>query len=340
MAYKADVLEVLIASPSDVQKERDLITKAIHDWNIENSHAEQVVLLPVRWETHANTEYDGYDTQEVLNRQFVRGCDILVGAMRSKLGTPTRKAESGSVEEIEEFIKSKKPVKLYFSTEGHPENVDLEQLNKLRKFKNDYQGKGIYKNYENSTDLKDKIRADLTAEVRKFKKKQLGPENHKGGLKGAFFIFHASTDRPLTGKIWHELVTGSYQDRYLTSELCQASIEKLLKFKQKGQLAEVQVLGLYYGNKYTEQNGVRIKITDIKRIGNQLDFSFEYIEDTGLPSRLIVENIGKNYSKHDGQKPQLIVNVGMELNDVVVKCRARLADFNMHVLRENALRRR
>lgn len=64
MAYSAQVLNVLIASPSDVYEERDLITNTIYKWNALNSQDEKIVLLPVRWETHVRTEYRGDDTQE------------------------------------------------------------------------------------------------------------------------------------------------------------------------------------------------------------------------------------------------------------------------------------
>lgn len=171
MAFQAAVLQVLIASPSDVQEERNVIPKVIYEWNALNSVVENIVLLPVKWETHSSTEYDGNDTQEILNKQFVREADILVGAMWTKLGTPTVKSESGTVEEIEEFIKSGKPIKLYFSTSGLPHDVDVTELQRVRKFKQEYQGKGIYKEYNTIQSLESQLMTDLTREVRKLKVK-------------------------------------------------------------------------------------------------------------------------------------------------------------------------
>ncbi len=50
---KATILNVLIASPSDVPTERDAVEGAIQEWNA-NHHAETgIILLPVRWETHS-----------------------------------------------------------------------------------------------------------------------------------------------------------------------------------------------------------------------------------------------------------------------------------------------
>ncbi|WP_225340553.1 hypothetical protein [Lysinibacillus capsici] len=169
MAYSAQVFNVLIASPSDVYEERDLITNSIYKWNALNSQEEHIVLLPVRWETHASTAYNGSDTQEILNEQFVRDCDILIGVFWSKLGTATLKSSSGTLEEIEEFVDLKKPVKLYFSSQPLPHNIDIEQLIKLREFKKIYQQKGIYFEYTSLENLESLLLADITREVRRFK---------------------------------------------------------------------------------------------------------------------------------------------------------------------------
>ena len=53
MSFNAQTYRVLIASPSDLTDERQAVTDAINEWNAEHASAEGVVLLPVRWETHA-----------------------------------------------------------------------------------------------------------------------------------------------------------------------------------------------------------------------------------------------------------------------------------------------
>ncbi|MDX5868493.1 hypothetical protein SIL80_21925 [Bacillus cereus group sp. BfR-BA-01119] len=177
MSYSSTVVEVLIASPSDVLKERELVTQAIYEWNASNSKYEGIVLLPIKWETHSTPEYDGLDTQEVLNRQFVRECDILVGIMWTKVGSPTQKANSGTLEEIEEFIKTRKPIKMYFSKASLPHDVNTVELEKLRTFKKTYQNQGIYKDYEDLKELKEQVMKDLTYEVRKIKKNIISNSN-------------------------------------------------------------------------------------------------------------------------------------------------------------------
>ena len=85
MSFKSETYRILIASPSDLVDERQTATEAINDWNSLHAVAESVVLLPVKWETHA-TPQSGIRPQEAINRQLVHECDILVGMFWTKLG--------------------------------------------------------------------------------------------------------------------------------------------------------------------------------------------------------------------------------------------------------------
>src|SRR6266852_236273 len=114
MSFKSETYRVLIASPSDLAEERRAATEAVNEWNAPHAAAESVVLLPVKWETHA-TPQSGVRPQDAINRQLVRDCDILVGMFSTKIGTSTGVAESGTVEEIDQFVSVGKPALLYFS---------------------------------------------------------------------------------------------------------------------------------------------------------------------------------------------------------------------------------
>jgi hypothetical protein len=107
MPFNAATYRVLIASPSDLAEEREAATMAINDWNAQHAAAEGIVLLPVKWETHARPQ-SGTRPQEAINTQIVQGCDILIGMFWTKLGTRTGVADSGTVEEINQFVDQKK----------------------------------------------------------------------------------------------------------------------------------------------------------------------------------------------------------------------------------------
>lgn len=50
MSYKANVYNVMIASPSDVAKERTKVVEALAEWNRHNTAERKCVFLPLRWE--------------------------------------------------------------------------------------------------------------------------------------------------------------------------------------------------------------------------------------------------------------------------------------------------
>jgi hypothetical protein len=78
----------------------------------------------------------GIRPQAAINTQLVRQSDILIGMFWTKIGTNTGIAESGSVEEIDQFAAAGKPTLLYFSGRPvNPDKIDLKQQGRLRTFK-------------------------------------------------------------------------------------------------------------------------------------------------------------------------------------------------------------
>ena len=69
MPLRAIVYRILVASPSDVIEEREIIPQVIHAWNAANSYYRRVYLEAVLWETHATSEMSDRP-QGILNRQF------------------------------------------------------------------------------------------------------------------------------------------------------------------------------------------------------------------------------------------------------------------------------
>ena len=127
MPYQATIYRVMIASPSDVAEERQIIREVVNEWNAVHSSTRSIALLPVGWETHSATEMGGR-AQSVINRRILDNCDLLVGAFWTRIGTPTGQSVSGTVEEIERHVGQGKPVMLYFSSVPViPESIIREQ---------------------------------------------------------------------------------------------------------------------------------------------------------------------------------------------------------------------
>ena len=171
ISFKATTYRILIASPSELEEERKEIPQAIYAWNALNSFDQKIVLLPVKWETDTVPEMGG-DPQDIINKQIVEDCDILIGVFWYRIGTATSEEESGTVEEIKKFNKSGKPVMLYFSSKDIPKTkLDTDQYNRLQKFEKECRGDGIVDGYSIIPELKEKISRHLTKKIRNLHQK-------------------------------------------------------------------------------------------------------------------------------------------------------------------------
>lgn len=169
MPFKSDTYRVLIASPSDLEEERRAATEAINEWNAQHAAAEAVVLLPVKWETHA-TPQTGVRPQEAINNQLVSNADLLVGMFWTKLGTDTGIAESGTVEGIDQFVSAGRPAMLYFSSRPiDPNRIDLKQQRRLRQFKGTTYKTALVGGFASTIELRLTLLRDLTHQVRQMK---------------------------------------------------------------------------------------------------------------------------------------------------------------------------
>ena len=165
MPYNATVINVMIASPGDVATERNIVRSAIHDWNAVHSADRRVILVPVGWETHSAPEM-GDRAQAVINKQVLQNCDLLIAVFWTRLGTPTGKAASGTVEEIEEHLASGKPAMLYFSNAPvRPDSVDDEQYNALREFRASCQKRGLIETYDSLEEFQGKFWRQLAQTI-------------------------------------------------------------------------------------------------------------------------------------------------------------------------------
>ena len=166
MSFDAKVFKILIASPGDVDEERQAIPEVISRWNNSNAESNGVVLLPVKWETHS-APLLGDRAQGVINNQVVSSCDMAIGVFWTRLGSPTGVSESGTAEEIEWFISSRKPVMVYFSSRSiDPTKLDIDQYKSLKEFEKKMQKLGLTGSYTNITDFKEQLLNQISINVR------------------------------------------------------------------------------------------------------------------------------------------------------------------------------
>ena len=158
MPITATVHRVMIASPGDVQAERNIVREVLNEWNSVNGARRQQMLLPLGWETDVAPEM-GDQPQNIINKRILADADMLVGIFWTRLGTPTANYASGAVEEIEEHLKAKRPAMLYFSTAPAAlDSVDPQQYSALKAFKDSCKSRVLFLTY---SDVRRKFSKDL-----------------------------------------------------------------------------------------------------------------------------------------------------------------------------------
>ncbi len=156
------MIRVFVASPSDVQAERNALVQVVEELNrtLGNKKSTHIELL--RWES--NVTPDMGRPQEVVNRQ-IGPYDIFVGMMWKRFGTPTGEADSGTVEEFELAYSSwrltgKPRIMFYFNTAPYtlktPEEAD--QLSKVLAFRQKLETQGLVWLYESPPQFEKEVR--------------------------------------------------------------------------------------------------------------------------------------------------------------------------------------
>ena len=178
MAKNPTLLQVFVASPSDVVEERKILEEVIEEFNLTWGDTHNLRLELVKWETHTRPGF-GEDAQDVINEQIGDEYDIFLGIMWGRFGSPTNRAESGTEEEFDRaysrFKKSPGDLQImfYFKDAGiPPSKMNPEQLTKVQEFKKKIASEygGLYHSFETTEEFRTKARIHLSNLVQDWKK--------------------------------------------------------------------------------------------------------------------------------------------------------------------------
>jgi hypothetical protein len=99
--HQANILRIVVASPSDVQAERDALPGIVDelDHGIAGEHGLRLELA--RWETDAYPGFHPPGPQGLIDALLrIEDCDILIGLFWKRFGTPMPDANSGTEHEF------------------------------------------------------------------------------------------------------------------------------------------------------------------------------------------------------------------------------------------------
>lgn len=163
-----DVLEfrVVIASPSELFETRKVIFDVIRELN-RILECQRIAIRGLGWEEYATPGIEA-DAQTLINQQVLREYDILVGVFATKLGSPTLRAPSGTIEEIEHAIANTESpmgqhrVQVYFRDRIDTASLDLDEFKKVMDFRESLKSRGVlYRLFKDDGDLQSEIRVNL-----------------------------------------------------------------------------------------------------------------------------------------------------------------------------------
>lgn len=162
------IFKCFIASPSDVQTERDICDEVFSEINESIGNKQGFRIESVKWERDAIPAF-GSDGQEVINQQLTPGDhDFFIGIWGERIGNPTKHAESGTLEEFNQAYdnwktKKKPNIQIYFkkSNAAQAETIHGE-LDDIDNLKSDLSEKGcLYAEYNNVEDFKNILRRNM-----------------------------------------------------------------------------------------------------------------------------------------------------------------------------------
>lgn len=162
MITNTTIYDIIVSCPSDVQDEKEAINRVIGEINQYSIERHQMMFRVKNWLTDVDSDV-GEPAQEHINKTLVDKCDILVGIFKTRLGTPTKVANSGAEEEIDRFVKQGKKCFLYFATTANINltNLNVEQLTKLNEFRKKCESNSLYKAFDSIDALYDVFKSDF-----------------------------------------------------------------------------------------------------------------------------------------------------------------------------------
>jgi hypothetical protein len=166
---QVEKIKIFLASPSDVLTERRYVRNVIDELN-RTVAADKGVHFEIISSENAFPGY-GKDGQAILNEQIgkMHEYELFIGIMWNRIGTPTPRAKSGTVEEftraVRALVRRKKPeVWFYFrQSAAHLTTKDeLKQREEVLEFRARFKKNGLFRDYKTPANFRDRLREYLT----------------------------------------------------------------------------------------------------------------------------------------------------------------------------------
>lgn len=174
MPREVSEFRVVIASPNDLLGTRKVLFDVIDELN-RSFDIQKVHIRGLGWEEYV-TPGIGMDAQDVVNQQLLTDYDILIALFSTKLGSPTERATSGTIEEIEHAIANttspmgKYRVQVYFRDRiDSASSLSMDEFKKVMDYREALKPRGVlFGLFKSDDDLQREIRVNVQRPILDF----------------------------------------------------------------------------------------------------------------------------------------------------------------------------
>lgn len=174
MPDHAQILRVVVASPSDVNAEREIVSSAAEELNRSISADRGLRLEVVRWETDAHPGFHPDGPQGLIDPILrIEECDVLVGIFWKRFGTPAKGDSSGTAHEFrlayEAWKRNRRPqVMVYFKQKPYApkSKEETDQWGQVLEFRREFPKEGLWWPYRGTVDFEKLLRMHLANFIR------------------------------------------------------------------------------------------------------------------------------------------------------------------------------
>jgi len=169
---------VFIASPSDLNEERQAIDEVVKELNMTFGNQNNLVIEVLKWETHSAPGVTSNSVQEIINDDIGESYDLFIGLMWLKFGTPTAVSGSGTEEEFNKafgrYKENPNSLQILFYFKNEPpknlQDINPDELSKINYFKNSLGDENVlYWNFKLVEELQSLLRLHIPRRINSLK---------------------------------------------------------------------------------------------------------------------------------------------------------------------------
>ncbi|MGH8068966.1 MAG: SUMF1/EgtB/PvdO family nonheme iron enzyme [Candidatus Entotheonellia bacterium] len=176
---QVQILHIVVASPGDVQAERNALPTVIDELNSGIARDRGLRLELARWETDAFPGFHPEGPQGLIDSILrIEECDILIGIFWKRFGTPVKDAKSGTEHEFrrgyEAWKRTGRPhIMVYFNQQPYAPKTreETDQWGQVLDFQRNFPKEGLWWPYRGKAQFERLVRNHFTQFIR-----QQGPD--------------------------------------------------------------------------------------------------------------------------------------------------------------------